>query len=460
MPENQYTEYKEVWKDDYLKWIAGFANAQGGALYVGVDDAGTVVGLPNARRLLEDIPNSVVNTLGIVVDVNLRNENGKDYLEILVHRSSYPVNYHGEFFYRTGSTLQQLRGTALNEFLMRKTGAKWDAVPVDGITVQDLDYESLSIFRREAVRSKRMSEVDVSVPDEELLEKLGLMDGGRLKRAAVLLFYRNPGRFITGSYVKIGKFGEGPDLQYQDTMEESLMLTADRIVQLIYLKYLKGIITYDKEIRIENYPYAREAVREAIYNALIHNQWESGVPIQIRIQDDCMLISNSCVLPEGWTAENLLGPHKSVPYNPDIANTFYRAGYIESWGRGIQKIEAACAALGAEPPEYEVLGNGITLKLKAHNVEVEADAFDHSDLSGHDQINDQINVQIKEPMNTDLEDKLLSLLKQKPTITMPEMAEALGVSEKTIQRSLNLLRDDKRVVREGSRKAGFWRVVE
>lgn len=93
-------------------------------------------------------------------------------------------------------------------------------------------------------------------------------------------------------------------------------------------------------------------------------------------------------------------------------------------------------------------------------MEVEADAFDHSDLSGHDQINDQINDQIKEPVNTDLEDKLLSLLKQKPTITMPEMAEALGVSEKTIQRSLDLLRDDKRVVREGSRKAGFWRVVE
>lgn len=97
MPENQYTEYKEVWKDDYLKWIAGFANAQGGALYVGVDDAGTVVGLPNARRLLEDIPNSVVNTLGIVVDVNLRNENGKDYLEILVHRSSYPSIIMGSF---------------------------------------------------------------------------------------------------------------------------------------------------------------------------------------------------------------------------------------------------------------------------------------------------------------------------------------------------------------------------
>ena len=115
-----------------------------------------------------------------------------------------------------------------------------------------------------------MTRKDLECTNEELLSKLGLIVDGKLKRAAVLLFYRNPHRFFTGCYVKIGKFGIGSDLQYQDVVEGSLILIADRLVELIYLKYLKASISYDKEIRVETYPYAREAVREAVYNALIH----------------------------------------------------------------------------------------------------------------------------------------------------------------------------------------------
>ena len=87
-----------------------------------------------------------------------------------------------------------------------------------------------------------------------------------------------------------------------------------------------------------------EAVREGIYNALIHNVYMTGTPIQIRIDEHTMEISNSCILPEGWTAESMMSPHKSMPYNPTIAKVFYRMGYIENWGRGIQKIVAESGA--------------------------------------------------------------------------------------------------------------------
>ena len=56
MPENQNIEWKAKWKDDYLEWICGFANAQGGKIYIGCDDDGKVIGLPNIRKLLEDVP--------------------------------------------------------------------------------------------------------------------------------------------------------------------------------------------------------------------------------------------------------------------------------------------------------------------------------------------------------------------------------------------------------------------
>jgi ATP-dependent DNA helicase RecG len=71
MPENQNIEYKSSWRDEYLKWICGFANAQGGKLYIGVSDDGQVCGVLNAKRLMEDIPNKIRESLGLLVDVNL-----------------------------------------------------------------------------------------------------------------------------------------------------------------------------------------------------------------------------------------------------------------------------------------------------------------------------------------------------------------------------------------------------
>ena len=70
MPESQHTEYKQSWRDEYLKWVSGFANAEGGVLAIGRDDAGKVVGVAGAQKLLEDIPNKVRDLLGILVAVN------------------------------------------------------------------------------------------------------------------------------------------------------------------------------------------------------------------------------------------------------------------------------------------------------------------------------------------------------------------------------------------------------
>ena len=192
MTESQNIEYKRSWRDEYLKWVCGFANAQGGTIYIGIDDAGNVTGIKDVKKLLEDIPNKIQTGLGIVADVNKKTENGKDYLEIKVKPSTFPISYHGEFHYRSGTTKQQLTGIALTEFIMQKTGVRWEDVTVDNIKVSDLDEESFRIFRREALRRKRMTEDELNISNEELLKKLHLMSDGKLKRSAVLLFYHDP----------------------------------------------------------------------------------------------------------------------------------------------------------------------------------------------------------------------------------------------------------------------------
>lgn len=441
MAESQNIEWKESWRDEYLKWICGFANAGGGCIYIGVDDEGKVVGVQNGKRLLEEIPNKIQTNLGFLADVNLLSKNDLEYIEIIVSPSSYPVSYKGEYHFRSGSTKQVLRGTALTEFISSKTGIRWEDSVIEGVDVEDLDKESFDIFRREAVRSKRMTKDDLNMSNAELLDSLDLLKDGKLTRAAVLLFHRTPQKWMFGTYTRIGKFGKGSDLQYQDEVIGSLFMQAERVIELIYLKYLKAPITYDNLTRVETYPFPKDAVREALYNALVHSRWSAGIPIQIRIEDDAMYISNECVFPSDWTMESLLQRHQSRPYNPKIARAFFRAGYIESWGRGIQKIFEVCNEYGALQPKYVVHSEDIMLKLAAVS------------------ITDKHVLKLdSKAENTALKMKIVEYLQNQPTATQKELQEALNETRTHIQKIVKELVGEGKIERNGGKRFGYWEV--
>lgn len=179
--------------------------------------------------------------------------------------------------------MQELKGSALLEFMMKKQGITWDSTTIDNVTLQDLDSESFKEFRKKATKSGRLSADDLKVTDDELLDLLGLKEKGKLSKAAVLLFHKNPEKIIFGSYVKIGFFANDSDLRYQDEVYGSLVMLPDKIIDLLYLKYFKGWITYEGLIRVENYPAPKDAMREAVLNALIHRDYTTGIPIQIKV---------------------------------------------------------------------------------------------------------------------------------------------------------------------------------
>jgi ATP-dependent DNA helicase RecG len=138
MKENQNIEWKESWRDEYLKWVCGFANAKGGKIIIGKNDKEKIVGVKNAERLMEDIPNKIQTQLGIICDVDLNQEDGKEYLVIDVKPYDVPISYQGKYHYRSGSTKQELKGNALNNFLLKKAGKTWDDVIEPRATIEDI----------------------------------------------------------------------------------------------------------------------------------------------------------------------------------------------------------------------------------------------------------------------------------------------------------------------------------
>lgn len=364
MSETQNIEYKTSWRDEYLKWICGFANANGGTIYIGMDDTGKVVGVADAKKLLEDIPNKVRDILGIMVDVDLHETNDGDYIEINVDPYPNAVNYKGQYHYRSGSTKQELKGAALDKFLLQKTGKRWDSVPVPNVSVNDLKAEIFDFFRKRGIQSRRLDESTLKDSNLQLLENLKLTEGKYLKRAAVLLFHPDPEKFVTGAYIKIGYFEKDVDLIFQDEVHGNLFEQIEKAVDLLFTKYIKAIISYEGIHRIETYEYPKEAVREALLNSISHKDYAGSTPIQIRVYKDKIMLWNEGHLPEDWTINDLLESHSSRPYNPDIANAFFRSGYVESWGRGISKITELCVAEGQPEPEYRVKGSDFWVIFK------------------------------------------------------------------------------------------------
>jgi ATP-dependent DNA helicase RecG len=303
--------------------------------------------------LLEEIPNKVRDVLGIMVDVNLLEETGLFYLEIIIHPYIVPISLRGRYYYRSGSTKQELIGTALTDFLLRKTGKSWDEVIEPTASLQDIDEGSLAIFIRASLKAGRITDLE-GLSTAALLSKLRLTDDkGNIKRAAIVLFGKNVDKFYNNCIVKIGKFKSNEEeLMFQELEEGNIIQLLKEIPSLLNRKFFIKPISFEGLQRIEKGEYPVAAIREMILNALVHRNY-LGTFVQIRVYDNNINIWNEGLLPEGLSLNALKRQHPSRPRNQLIADVCFKGGYTDTWGRGTLKIINAC--LEAELPEPEIL---------------------------------------------------------------------------------------------------------
>lgn len=165
----------------------------------------------------------------------------------------------------------------------------------------------------------------------------------------------------------VTNFGQSDsDLQYQDEIHGPLIEQVDTAVNLVYTKYLKALIDYDGIQRIEQFMFHQDAFREILLNAIVHKDYSSCNPIQISVYEDKIYIWNDGEMPANLSStDKLFKKHSSKPYNPKLANIFFKSGMIEAWGRGFDKIKTACLQYNGPLPEYDINEDGIMVLCKA-----------------------------------------------------------------------------------------------
>ena len=187
------------------------------------------------------------------------------------------------------------------------------------------------------------------------------------------------------------------------------------------------------------YEMPPEVVREAVINAIAHKDYASAIPIQVSVYHDKLMIWNAGQLPQDWTIEHLTAKHASAPYNPDIANAFFRVAFMESWGRGIDLIRNVCRAAGKPEPAFR-WDNGLWVEFALQ------EARTLLETPG--------KTQGKTPA------RILELLQKNPNLTVPDIALQISKSESAVQRGILKLQIAGRLKRAGSRKSGHWELLK
>lgn len=308
------------------------------------------------------------------------------------------------------------------------------------LSVTDLKQDAIQLFKDKAVKRGRLTKEEVSVPDDILLDNLHLIDeDGYLVRAAMLAFYKDPEKWVTGSYIKIGCFGKSDsDLLYQDEVHGPLIEQVDKTVDLVYTKYMKARIDYEGVQRIEQFMFHKDAFREILLNAIVHKDYSSCNPIQISVYEDKIYIWNDGEMPPNLNStEKLFMKHSSKPFNPKLAEVFFKSGMIEAWGRSFEKIREACALYDGSLPEYEINKAGIMvlckacdkyLELLSENKNIDSIIVDERIMSG------KMSELKKEPIA-----KIVKYLKENGEITTAKGVEITGKSEAQVRRYLKVL---------------------
>ena len=427
MPEQQNIEYKQSWHDDYLKWVCGFANAQGGVIFIGKDDNSNVVGVADYKKLMDEIPNKVKDLMGISVDVNLHEEKGLYYLEIIIQPYAVPISLRGKYYYRSGSTKQELIGAALTDYLLRKSGKTWDEVSEPTATLDDIDEASLKSYISASLHAGRIADVE-GISKADLIAKLRLTDdNGNIKRAAIVLFGKNPAKYFNNCVVKIGRFGkDSNDLRFQETVEGNIIYLLKEVLEQLNRKFFTRAISFEGMQRIEKGEYPIAALREMLLNALVHRNYLGSSVVQMRMFDNYFNIWNEGELPAGISLDSLKRQHPSQPRNLLIADVCFKGGYIDAWGSGTLKIISTCKEAGLPDPEIIEQDGGILVTLFKNKYS--AEQLKKMNLNGR-----QLGA-------------VLYLL-EKGSITNTEYQEINGISRQTATRDLKELVEKFKILR-------------
>lgn len=401
-------EFKEKVNDNFFKSLSAFANTDGGCILLGVKDDKYIEGFHGQQ---EGVINQIIDCLGIQPKIEHEEIESKEILLVKVEKSNNLIAYKNIYYKRIGNTTRVMPQNEIRERLLE--GITWESQTGE-FSSEDINENTIRNFVKYGISVGRLP----SIPDNEsiasILERLGLVINGKITNAGILLFGKNPLKYFINANVRVGAFksNDATTIISDKVIEGNLFEQVEKAEEAIkFAINVKYSITGETSERLEFWDYPLSAIREALLNSIVHRDYfDKTSPIQIKVFKDWLWFYNPGELVDDLTVENLKTSHPSKTRNPLIASIFYRAGLIEKFGSGIDRIMNACRKEVIPQPEFLEECGGFSVKFKKEFAE----------------LNERQN-------------NALLVIREKGLISNSEYQEITGATRETSKRDLSLM---------------------
>jgi ATP-dependent DNA helicase RecG len=418
--ESKTVELKEKFTKTLLKTVSAFSNYNDGVIYIGANDRGEVVGIPNIKESLMLIENSM-NTLIMpkpIYDLDIVTIDNTSIIKMTVYKGN-----SGPYFYQNTAYMRNDTST----------------IPVDGnnltrlvLTSQHLTYDQMVTTRNDLtfnyLENKLHEILQIQSINKEILMTLGLFQNQAYNHAALLL---SDNGMMNQSFIDLAHFKLDTQifLDRKKFEHQSLLQLLDQVTQAfksIYPSY--EVIASSHREKKESIPFI--AFREAITNAIIHRDYLMPAGIQVAMFENRIEITSPGGLPEGMDEQLYFKGLTSLSRNPILATVFYRLKLIEQFGTGVHRILDVYKPFKLKP-SFEILKNHIKIILPVTN-------YDYSKLESKHAIT--------------------SYLKAFPNSPRQSIELALGIEKSSLIRRLQELEQQGTLIKKGNGPSTVYEV--
>ena len=427
--EDVRNEFKVKLTDKFEEEVISFLNTNGGNIYIGINDKGDIVGINGKIDLLQRTikdrikDNIMPSTLGLY-DVVTLEENGKKYIKVIIAHGSegqYYIKGMGmtpdSCFIRVGSSIQSMPYDMINNRVNKRTRTSLRNIVSPK---QNLTFSQLKIYYEEKgfnINNNFLKQLDLYTDD------------GKYNYNAYLLADNN-----TVS-IKFGKYAgtNAVDLiENEDFGNCSLIKATKNILNKIEIENkIFTKIEYPERKEIKMYDFA--AVREAVVNAIVHNDWSNEYAPKFEMFSDRLVISSNGGIQDSTTKEEFLEGF-SLPKNKELMKVFNDLDLVEQMGTGIIRI---LQSYNKESFEFFPNFIRVTFPFNENKFKLTKNEIQNSNI-------------------TETQNNIIGLMLDSPTITQETLARLLDVNIRTIQRNIKILMDMGLVERTGATKKGKW----
>lgn len=351
MRETRILEFKETITNTFLKTVSAFSNYDGGEILFGVDDDGNIKGLSDVKQACLDIENKINDSISPQPNYTLEIQNNDQTIKLSVKSGlQKPYLYKSKAYKRNDTSTIEVDTLEFSRLVLEGKNIRFEELPCKD---QELSFEIL--------QSNLKEKIQIETFNKDTLKTLNLYDDvNGFNNAAGLLADKN---YFPG--IDIVKFGENISIiQKRITFENTSVLDIYEKALSVFRDYYQYEVIQGADRKmVEKIPEA--AFREAIANALIHRVWDVDLQIRVSMFDDRIEVVSPGGLPSGITEDEYLSGKLSVLRNRNLANVFYRLGFVEIFGTGITRIKQVYSEASVKP-SFEVSENAIQIVLPVY----------------------------------------------------------------------------------------------